>query len=69
MKTHPPLTLLLTSLAALGWLLAGAGCAGGGGSAIPSSGTPVNPWANPAGADFPTAPLTGAQSRYDPRYR
>ena len=54
------LRLLFCGLA----LLFGTACAnGGGGGHAQSSGTPVNPFADPGGADTRTAPLTGAQPR------
>ena len=31
---------------------------------VESSGTPVNPFADPGGANQPSAPLTGAQSQH-----
>ena len=48
------LTLLLVALT---------GCAGARGGPAQSSGTPVNPRADPGGADTATAALTGAQPR------
>ncbi len=32
--------------------------------AVESSGTPVNPFADPGGANQPSAPLTGAQPQH-----
>ncbi len=32
-------------------------------SSVQSGGTPVNPFADPGGANLPSAPLTGAQSQ------
>ena len=61
---HVHSLLSLPSLCALTLLLTSA-CAGSGGSATPSSGTPVNPFSNPGAADLPSAPLTGAQPRQD----
>ena len=44
-------------------LLLFSACADTGGSAKPSSGTPVNPFTDPGGADTSTARSTGAQPR------
>ncbi len=61
MKTNSlPLPRLL--LAALPLLLLLGACAGTS-SPTPSSGTPVNPFTNPGGADTATAASTGAQPR------
>ena len=64
MKIQPPTFALPTTGFALLLLLLGA-CAGtpGGGSRVQSSGTPVNPFTDPGGADTATASLTGAQPR------
>lgn len=57
--------VLTLPLAGITLLLLGA-CAGAKGAGSPraqSSGTPVNPFTNPGGADTPTAATTGAQPR------
>ncbi len=58
MKPTTRLLVLLSGVSCLGWLGA---CAGFKSEPVQSSGTPVNPFTNPGGADLPSAPLTGAQ--------
>ncbi len=58
MKLATRFVVLLSCVCCLGWLGA---CTNVRSGPVQSSGTPVNPFTDPGGADEPSAPLTGAQ--------